>query len=98
QLALAALRAQRPSLAAMAARLARRHRELVALGGGAIVDPWEIVHLIGAEAPLALPAIDHGIGEVVQMAAGLPYGGVHEDGRVDADHVRAVLHEVAPPH
>jgi len=39
QLALAALRAQRPALSAMATGLAGRYRELVALGGGTVVDP-----------------------------------------------------------
>src|SRR3989442_9571741 len=28
----------------------------------------------------------------------LPHGGVHEDGRIEPDHVRTGLDEVAPPH
>ena len=84
QLALAALRAQRAPRPAVAARLAGRDRELVALGGRAVVGPRQRVDLVGAEAPLALAAVHHGIGEVVHVAARLPHRGVHEDGRVEA--------------
>src|SRR5207244_12503603 len=95
---LAALQAERPALTAVAGRLAGRDRELVALGGGAIVGPRDGVHVVGAESPPALAAVDHGVGEVVQVATGLPDGGMHEDRRVDPHHVGAGLHEVAPPH
>src|SRR3989441_2417728 len=98
QLALAALRAQRPALSAMATGLAGRYRELVALGGGTVVDPRDGVHMVGAKPSLAFPTVDHGIGEAVQVAARLPHRGMHEDGRVDSDHVGSGLHEVSPPH
>src|SRR6185295_16742318 len=39
----------------------------------------------------------HGVGEILQVAARLPDGGVHQDRRVDAHHVRSALHEVPPP-
>src|SRR5207249_8777108 len=97
ELALAALRAERAADAAVLARLAGLDGELVALGGRTVVRPVELVDLVGTEAPLALAAIDHGIGEVVQMPAGLPHHGVHEDGRVQPHHVVALVDEVAPP-
>src|SRR5207244_9816881 len=97
ELALAALRAERAADAAVLARLAGLDGELVALGGRTVVSPVDLVDLVGTEASLALAAIDHGIGEVVQMPAGLPHHGVHEDGRVQPHHVVALVHEVAPP-
>jgi hypothetical protein len=80
------------------ARLPRGDLELVPLRGGAIVRPRQLVHVVGAEAQLALPAVHHGIGEVVEVPARLPDRRVHQDRRVDPHHVRPALHEVAPPH
>ena len=97
QLPLAALRAQRAPRAAVPAGLARGHRELVALRRRAVVRPRLCVELIGAEPPAAGPAVHHGIGEVVEVAARLPHGGMHEDRGVEADHVGAEGHIVAPP-
>src|SRR6266852_7953224 len=66
----------------MTARLTRGNRELVPLGGRAVVSPRQRVHLIG---------------EVVQVAARSPDHGVHQDRGVDTDHVRSALHEIPPP-
>jgi hypothetical protein len=61
------------------------------------VDPWLFVELVGVEAPLARPAIHHGVGEVVQVPARLPDAGVHQDRRVEPGHVAAAEYGVAPP-
>jgi hypothetical protein len=62
------------------------------------VRPRHLVNLVGAKPPATLPAVDHGIGEVVDVAARLPHCRVHQDGGVQADHVRPPLNEVAPPY
>ena len=82
----------------MAARLARGNREFVALGGRAIVNPGRLVDLVGSEPVTALTAVDHRIGEVIDMAAGLPYGRMHDDGSIETDHVGTALDEFPPPH
>ena len=79
-----------------------RHRTGVAdqgfeggLDGGIVED---LPDLVGADqlAAVAL-AHAHGVGEGVQVAGGLPDGGVHDDGGVEAFHVLAVAHHEAPP-
>ena len=45
----------------------------------------------------AVPAVDQGIGEVGQVARGLPHRGRREDGRIQADDVVAPLHHRLPP-
>src|SRR6267143_4822557 len=49
------------------------------------------------EAVLALAAVHHGIGEMVDVAARLPDHRVHEDRGVQPHHLVALMHEVAPP-
>src|SRR6185369_12748242 len=98
ELPLATLRAKRAPGAAVPAGLAGGDHELVPLGRLAVVYPRQLVHLVGPEAALALAAVDHGIAEVVDVAAGLPHGRVHEDRCVEPHHVAALLHEVPPPH
>ncbi len=97
QLALAALGAERAAGPAVAAGLCRGNRKLIALGLRAVVGPGLLVNRVGAEAPAALAAVHHGVGEVVHVAAGLPHGRVHEDGGVQPHHVGALLDEVPPP-
>ena len=46
---------------------------------------------------LAVLVVDQRIVEGVHVAAGLPHGGVHEDGRVDAHDVLVELHHGLPP-
>ena len=46
---------------------------------------------------MALPALDQGVGEALDVAGGLPDAGVHEDGGVQADHVVALVDDGAPP-
>src|SRR5581483_5269763 len=63
-----------------------------AVGAGA--RGWEVV---GAEALLAVAAVDEGVGEGGDVAAGFPDLGGHEDGGVEADDVVALLDHGAPP-
>jgi hypothetical protein len=98
KLTLAALRAERAPGPAVLAGLPGGDDELVALRRLAVMRPWAVIDLVGAEASLALPAVDHGVGEVIDVAAGLPHRGVHQDRGVQAHHVGALLDEVAPPH
>ena len=46
---------------------------------------------------LAVPAVDHRVGEGRDVAARLPDARVHDDRRVDADDVVALLHHRPPP-
>ena len=52
---------------------------------------------VGAEALSAAAAVDERVCEVLDVAAGAPDLGVHEDGGVEADHVAASPHEGLPP-
>ena len=61
------------------------------------MDPDIVFELFRAKAPLARAAIDHRIGEVVEMAARFPDFRMRENRRVEPDHVGTVLHRVAPP-
>src|SRR5438552_17321800 len=97
QLPLAAIRTERPPFSAVLARLPGLDGELVALRGRAVMRPVDLVHLVGAEAVLALAAVDHRIGEVLDVAARLPDHRVHQDRGIEAHHVVALLDEVAPP-
>src|SRR5262249_30283212 len=72
QLSLAAIGTERSTSAAVAARLARRNRELVALRRRTVVYPRKSVEGVGPEAMAALPAVDHRIREVVDVPARLP--------------------------
>ena len=53
--------------------------------------------LVGAEALLAVAAVDERVGERGEVAARLPHLRRHEDGGVEADDVVAQLHHRAPP-
>ena len=53
--------------------------------------------LVGAEAALAGLAVDHRVGECVNVAAGLPDARIHDDGGVQADDIVALLDGGAPP-
>ena len=52
---------------------------------------------IGAITLLRVTVVDEGIVERVHVSAGLPYRGVHEDGRVDAHDVLVKQHHALPP-
>ena len=53
--------------------------------------------LVGAEALLAVAAVDQRIGEGGDVAARLPHLRRHEDGGVETDDVVAQLHHGPPP-
>ena len=53
--------------------------------------------MINAVSLFAVPVVDHRIAEVVYMAAGLPYGGVHEYGGINAYNIVMHLCHAAPP-
>ena len=63
----------------------------LAVGAGLGVD------VVGAESLMAGAALDEGVGEVAEVSAGLPGGGMHEDGGVEGNGVVAELEHGAPP-
>src|SRR5215204_220721 len=79
ELAFAASGAQRASGAAVLTGLAGRHDKLIAFGCLTIVNPFHLIDLICTKSLFARAAIDHRIGEMVEMAAGLPNSRVHQD-------------------
>ncbi len=97
QLTLAALGAQRPGNAAVAARLTGGDGELVPFGRGTVMHPRRLVDLVGAEATATFQAVDHGVGEIVDVAARLPHRRMHQDGGVEPHHVGPALDIVPPP-
>ena len=52
---------------------------------------------IGTIALLRVAVVDEGVVEGVDVSAGLPHHGVHEDGGVDADNVVVEQHHGVPP-
>ena len=54
-------------------------------------------HVVGAEAHLALLAVEQGVGEAGHVAAGLPDTGIHQDVGVDLIAVAALLNEALAP-
>ena len=75
--------------------------ELAGLGEGARLAAARarvrVLELVEAVPLLAVAAVDERVGEVGQVARGLPDGGRPEDGGVEADDVVAQLHHRAPP-
>ena len=75
--------------------------ELARLGEGvlhaAVRARARLGQLVGAEALLAVAAVDERVGEGGDVAARLPHLRGHEDGGVEADDVVAQLHHRAPP-
>ena len=65
--------------------------------GFAIYSDWGEEKLVGTVAELGLFAIDHGVGETIHVAGGLPNLRMHDDGGIKALYVVAALHKVAPP-
>src|SRR5207244_7480987 len=53
--------------------------------------------VVGAEAVLALLAVDQRIGKTGDVPRGLPHLGMHQDGRVEALDVLARVYHRAPP-
>ena len=97
QRALAAERAEGSPRLAVLARLARRDLELVVFLGRAIVDPRLGVEVVRPEPPLALPAVDHRVGEPLEVAARLPDPRVHQDRRLQPEDVAPEVDDVPPP-
>ena len=66
---------------------------------GVDVDVGELVRdqLVGAVAGLAGAAVQQRVGEAGHMAGGDPGLGVHQDGRVEADVIGALLHKLFQP-
>src|SRR5260221_8259930 len=62
-----------------------------ALGASAALD------VVGAEALLAVFAVDQRVGEILQMARGFPGARMLQDGAVEADDIAARRHHRAPP-
>src|SRR5439155_420971 len=46
-----------------------------------------VIQLVEPEPFLAAPAVDERVGEVLEVAGGLPYRGRRQDGGIEADHV-----------
>ena len=65
-------------------------------GHAALVGPV-LDELVGTEPLLALTAVHKGIGEAAQVPRGLPGHGVHQNGRVQAHVVGALLDKLLPP-
>ncbi len=55
------------------------------------------IDLVSSETALALLAVDHRVGEVADMAAGLPDSGVHENRCIQSDDVVVQLGHLLPP-
>ena len=53
--------------------------------------------LVGAVAELGFLAVDHGIGETVDVPGSFPDGGVHDNAGIEPFNVFAALDKVAPP-
>src|SRR5690606_18760832 len=64
---------------------------------GAAVRTDIALDVVGAEAVLAVLAVDHRVREGGDVAAGLPDLRVHDDRCVDADDVVPLLHHRLPP-
>ena len=71
--------------------LARFGEFALTVGAGLGVD------VVGSESLMAGAALDEGVGEVAEVSAGLPGGGMHEDGGVEGDGIVAELEHGAPP-
>ena len=57
-----------------------------------------VIHdMIGSKTAAALGAIDHRIGKRLQVAGRFPNSGIHQDGTIHPDDVRAGHHRIAPP-
>ena len=72
------------------ARLRKRARHPA---GGAL----NAIELVGAEAAVAVAALDERIREPLHVAAGLPHARVHEDSGIHALHVGPAVHHLLPP-
>ena len=73
------------------------HPRLGELPDGAAVRAAVVLDLVGAEAGLAVAAVDHRVRERRHVAAGDPHLRMHQDRRVHPDHVVALLHVRLPP-
>ena len=74
--------------------------ELAGLGqvmGAAVRADAGFGELVDAVALLAVHAVGHQVGELVEVSGGLPDLRMADDGRVQGDDVVARLHHVLPP-
>src|SRR5204863_232545 len=62
-----------------------------------IVDPRLGVEVVRPEPPLALPAVDHRVGEPLEVAARLPDPRVHQDRRLQPEDVAPEADGGPPP-
>ena len=62
-----------------------------------LMDFFDYAATVLAEALVTLAAVHERVGEAAEMAGGHPGLRVHEDGRVQADVVAVLLHELLPP-
>ena len=53
--------------------------------------------LVLPEAALTVAAVDHGVRERFDVPARLPHLRMHQDGRIEADDIVALLHHRPPP-
>ena len=74
-----------------------RPRVYAALNGDAVLCHVILDQLVGTETLLTCLAVHQRIRETAQMSGSYPGLGVHKDGTVNADVVRALLHEFLPP-
>src|ERR1051325_4668323 len=82
---------------AVLAGFAAWNDELIVLRRRAVVNPLDLIDLVGAKPPLAGAAVHHRIGEMIQMTARLPHSRMHDDRGIESDHVLPTVHVVAPP-
>ena len=68
--------------------------ELTADSTGGALIPF---HVVGPEATVAISALDQGVREPLDVAAGHPHLGVHQDSGVEALDVLAPVHHLCPP-
>ena len=63
----------------------------------AAIGAFALRELVFAPAAVALAAVHKRVGEAIHVAAGAPDVGVHQNGRIQPDHIVALPYERAPP-
>ena len=71
-------------------------RRVLGIGSGRI-DALFLQQVVLSEALVALAALDQGIAEILDVAAGLPGAGMHQDGGIEADHIVTAGDDGVPP-
>src|SRR6185437_13339295 len=75
----------------------RGERATLAAGGADLGVAAHLLHLVGAEAALAVGAVHHRVGEDIFMAGRLPDTPRHQDAGVQAHHIIAHAGHRIPP-